>query len=105
MKRKITYFSNDNEVTEERYKELLQDENNLTTLTIKYEPVDTEYLLNEIDSLKKKIRELEKERINNWWMIRKNPFDYDDINKISRTSDPYPWTQVIYSSTSENVKY
>lgn len=104
MKRKITYFSNDNEVTEERYNELLQDETNLTTLTIKYEPVDTEYLLNEIDSLKKKIKELEEERLNNWWN-RKNPFDYDDINTISQPFNPYPWTQVIYSCSSDCKKY
>ena len=107
MNRKITYFVNDNEVSEERYKELLQDENNLSTLTIKYEPVDTEYLLKEIDSLKKKITELETERLNNWWWDRKNPFDYDDnVIKISQPfTNPYPWTQAVYSCSCDCKKY
>lgn len=81
MQRKITYFVNDNEVTEERYNELLHDENNLSTLTIKYETVDVDYLLKEIDSLKKKITELENEKNNNWW-----------IDKIKNPWSTSPWT-------------
>ena len=82
MQRKITYFVNDNEVTEERYNELLHDENNLSTLTIKYETVDVDYLLKEIDSLKKKITELENEKNNNWWWI----------DKIKNPWSTSPWT-------------
>ena len=85
MDRITTYFIDGIEVSKTEWYNKLEDENNLLTLSIVYEEVET------IDSLKKKIDKLEKE-IESLKLEKEIKDKIDKIEPLTIPSNPYPWT-------------
>ena len=89
MVRKEIYLVDDKEVTKDEWEIKFKDENNLSTLTIKYEKIkDVDYLIKVIEELKKELKE-EKSKKNT----------IVDWNEIFRDKNKYPYPYITYPST------
>lgn len=104
MVRKEHYFINDKEVTKNEWDVKFKDENNLDTLTIKFEEVkEIDYLFKYIEDLKGECEKLkrENESLKLW-----DSFRYPKINPHPNpTTQPYTQPNIIYCCDGSGIPY
>ena len=81
MNRKITYLIEGEEVDEIKWFDTFSDEENLKTLTLKFEDLSDRSCIEELEEINKQLAELQKER-ENWNSTPVYPWTYPDLGRI-----------------------
>ena len=109
MVRKEIYLVDDKEVTKDEWEIKFKDENNLSTLTIKYEKIkDVDYLIKVTEELKKELKEEKiKNSIADWdsALVDKNKFLYPYTTYPSTIKPDWtlrPEQTPLYFTTTDN---